>query len=311
MPNTAMPISNTPPTARSLANTDHHAIEHWAERLCADGYCVIPDLLPERDVIALDAALAPDFEATPFCEGRFYGEKTKRFGRLLARSPTAVPLVTHPLVLGLVQRVLQPWCDVFQLNLAQAIAIHPGALAQMPHRDQDMWGGTKGEIEYLVNVMWPLTPFTRENGATRLWRGSHGHWIDHLFAEGEEQVPEYGPGSALLFLGSTLHAAGANRTGQVRRSLVTGYSLGWLKTYENQFLAYPPEVARSFEPDLAALVGYRQHRPNLGNFEGRCPSLVLGNRVPGPLAAIDALRPDQEDAVDAHAAAQRQTCCAA
>src|SRR3546814_6535467 len=65
----------------------------------------------------------------------------------------------------------------------------------------------------------------------------------------------------------------------VRRGLVVGYSLGWLKPYENQWLAYPPAVARHFSSELAALVGYRQHRPNLGNYEGRCPSVLLGDDV--------------------------------
>ncbi|GLV23869.1 hypothetical protein TomTYG45_03110 [Sphingobium sp. TomTYG45] len=55
--------------------------------------------------------------------------------------------------------MLSPWCDRIQLNTTQAIAVHPGAPAQLPHRDQDMWRGPVGEIEYLVNVMWPLTPF--------------------------------------------------------------------------------------------------------------------------------------------------------
>ena len=108
------------------------------------------------------------------------------------------------------------------------------------------------------------------------------------------------PGSALLFLGSTLHGAGANRTADVRRGLVVGYSLGWLKPYENQWLAYPPEVARHFSAELAALVGYRQHRPNLGNYEGQCPSILLGGMDLGRLAAIDALRPDQVASLEAH-----------
>jgi ectoine hydroxylase-related dioxygenase (phytanoyl-CoA dioxygenase family) len=286
------------------------AIGHWSERLHANGYCVIPDLLPADEIAALDADLAADFEATPFCEGRFYGERTKRFGRILARSRRATLLVQHDLVLGIVEDVLSPWCDTIQLNLTQATAVHPGALAQMPHRDQDMWRGSTGEIEYLVNVMWPLTPFTRENGATRLWPESHGHRIFQTVAEGWEEVPEIQPGSALLFLGSTLHAAGANRSKQVRRGMIAGYSLGWLKTYENQFLAYPPEIARTFPPELAALVGYRQHRPNLGNFEGRCPSVLLQDTPPGRLAAADALRPDQVEAVDEHAAQQQRPIAA-
>ena len=286
------------------------SIDRWSERLLVDGFCVIPELLPAEEVGALDAELAEDFDATPFCEGRFYGERTKRFGRLLARSPRVAAPVQHALVLGIVDRVLSPWCDTFQLNLTQAIAVHPGALAQMPHRDQDMWRGEIGEVEYLVNVMWPFTRYTRDNGATRVWPASHGHRALQPVPEASEQVPEYGPGSALLMLGSTLHAAGANRSDEIRRGMIAGYSLGWLKTYENQFLAYPPEIARTFPPELAALVGYRQHRPNLGNFEGRCPSVLLGQPGPERLAAADALRPDQEEAVDEHAAEQRRSLAA-
>ena len=88
----------------------------------------------------------------------------------------------------------------------------------------------------------------------------------------------------------------------MRRGMIAGYSLGWLKSYENQFLAYPPDVARAFAPELAALVGYRQHRPNLGNFEGCCPSVLLHDPPPALLRPADALRPDQVEAVDEHAA---------
>jgi ectoine hydroxylase-related dioxygenase (phytanoyl-CoA dioxygenase family) len=286
------------------------AIDRWSERLLVDGYCTIPDLLPPGEIAALDADLAVDFEATPFCQGRFYGERTKRFGRVLARSPRAAALVQHPLVLGVVERILSPWCDAIQLNLTQAIAVHPGALAQMPHRDQDMWRAPAGEAEYLVNVMWPFTPYRQVNGATRVWPESHGHRALDEVPEASEEVPEYDPGSALLMLGSALHAAGANRSGEVRRGMIVGYSLGWLKSYENQFLAYPPEVARGFSPELAALIGYRQHRPNLGNFEGCCPSVLLADEPPVRLGAVDALRADQQQAVDEHADLQRRSLAA-
>jgi ectoine hydroxylase-related dioxygenase (phytanoyl-CoA dioxygenase family) len=254
--------------------------------------CIIPDLLPRETIEALDRDLGGVFEVTPFCQGGFYGNRTKRFGRILTRSPRASALVQHPLVLGIVERILSPWCDVIQLNLTQASAVHSGSLPQVPHRDQDMWRGATGEMEYLVNVIWPLTPFTRDNGATRVWPESHGRRVGDPVPEASQIAAEMEPGSALLFLGSTLHAAGGNRTSEVRRGMIAGYSLGWLKTYENQYLAYPPAIARSFPPELAALVGYRQHRPNLGNYEGQCPS-ILFEGDPGPVAAIDALRPDQ------------------
>ena len=78
---------------------------------------------------------------------------------------------------------------------------------------------------------------------------------------------------------------------------VVGYSLGWLKPYENLWLAYPPEVAKTFTSALAELAGYSLHRPNLGNYEGQCPSILLRDEVPAYPRPTDALRPDQVAAV--------------
>lgn len=270
-------------------------ISIWKDRLLSDGFCVIPDLLPAGRIETLDRDLADDFAETPFCKGGFYGEHTKRFGRLLLRSKVSEELVMHPLVLGVVKAVLGPWCDTVQLNLTQALSIHPGAPSQFPHRDQDMWRGATGETEYLVNVMWPFTPYTADNGTTRLWPASHGRAALDPEPPTDPIPAEMTPGSALLFLGSTLHGAGANVTNEVRRGAIISYCLGWLKPYENQWLAYPPDVARGFDPELAALAGYCQHRPNLGNFEGQCPSILFDEHRPDRIGAIDALRPDQRE----------------
>lgn len=264
-----------------------------AEQLIRDGYCIIENALPREIIAALEADLDPIFAATPMCEGRFYGEKTKRFGGLLKRSDHAAALVLNPVIIAMVEAVLGAACDRIQLNVAQAIEIHPGEARQFPHRDHDMWQGRKGDHEYLVNVIWPLTPFTADNGATLLYPDSHGP--DGMARETlrDPVAAECPPGSAICFLGSTAHGAGANIAGKSRRGVVIGYCLGWLKPYENQWLAYPPSVARDFPSDLAALVGYAQHRPNLGNYEGQCPSILLGDDIPEHIGAVDALRPDQ------------------
>jgi len=285
-------------------NPNPRATEHWTTQLVSDGYCVIPDAIPLELVETLNSDLDGRFARTPFCEGGFYGPRTKRFGSLLKRSAAAAEFIRHPLILAITQKVLGPWCDRFNLNLSQGIEIHPGAPAQFPHRDQDMWQGEKGRIEYMVNVMWPLSEFTAENGATRIWPRSH-----HAGALGQVPrdppiVAEMSPGSVLLFLGSTLHAAGGNYARSIRRGLIVSYCLGWLKPFENQWLCYPPEVARGFDPELAKLIGYSQHRPNLGNYEGQCPSILLQGEPPEYIAAADALRPDQQAELAAFLAAQ-------
>ena len=260
-----------------------------------DGYCVLADLLPKTTIASLRSDLAPRFERTPFCEGEFYGPSTKRFGSLLKRSRHSEALVRHPLILEIAQAVLGPYCDRFQLNLTQAVEIHPDAPAQPQHRDQDMWGGAKGEIEYLLNVIWPLTPFTASNGATLVWPKSHLCQQDYFLPRGAAISAELEPGSALLFLGSTLHAGGANRSRLPRSAVIISYSLGWLKPFENQFLVYPPAVAKHFAPELAALVGYAIHRPNLGNVEGNCPSELLTSESEDFKPARDALLPEHTE----------------
>lgn len=266
--------------------------------LARDGYCVVEGAVDPALIASIDAGLDRRFSATPFCQGDFYGPRTKRFGALLSRSPQTARLVMHEHVLAIAEASLLPWCDRIALNLTQAIEIYPGALPQLPHRDQDMWQGPKGSIEYLVNVMWPLTPFTRQNGGTRLWVGSHLDQDIMVLPEEDAIVPRVSPGDALVFLGSTLHGGGGNSSAVPRRGIIISYCLGWLKPFELQWLVYPPAVARHFPPELAALVGYAQHRPNLGNVEGQCPSVLLQDHVPGELAAIDALRPDQAEAAE-------------
>ena len=271
------------------------------------GFTILRGAAPASLVARVTEDLAPRYAATPFCEGGFYGERTKRFGRLLIRSPHMADLVMNSVILNLAELALGNWCERIQLNLAQAIELRPGALAQFPHRDQDMWQGALGEVEYLVNVMWPLTSFTEANGATLIWPHSHG--VEAFVEEPKEApiVTAAEPGDAIVFLGSTLHGAGQNRSAEVRRGIIVSYCLGWLKPYENQWLAYPPEIAKDFPPDLAALAGYAQHRPNLGNFEGQCPSVLFGGYPEEPLAAIDALRPDQATLLADHVAGQRRS----
>lgn len=282
----------------TATSTNSLNVKPWVNQLLTDGYCIIPDLLPREKVETLGKDLSDRFDKTPFCTGPFYGGKTKRFGGLLKRSPHAEALVAHELILGITEDILGPHCDRVQLNLTQALQLHPGQEAQFPHRDQDMWRGVPGAAEYLINVMWPITDYTAENGATTVWPGSHRHRMEYETNPDNHICAEMKPGEALLFLGSTLHGAGANMSSEIRSGVIISYSLGWLKPYESQFLVYPPEVARRFSPEVAQLVGYCQHRPNLGNYEGQCPSILLKDDIAEYLSATDELRPDQLAMID-------------
>ena len=51
-------------------------------------------------------------------------------------------------------------------------------------------------------------------------------------------------GSVLLYIGSTIHGGGANRSDAARFGLALHYALGWLRQEENQYLAVPIDAAR-------------------------------------------------------------------
>jgi ectoine hydroxylase-related dioxygenase (phytanoyl-CoA dioxygenase family) len=273
-------------------------VDVYVAHLLEHGYVVIPQTEDPRVLKSLDSDLAEPFARTPFSRGNFSGRRTVRFGRALLRSDHAKTLIQNRLILNISKRVLRPWCDSIQLNLTQAIAVHPGAPAQLPHRDQDMWCGPKGDIQYAVNVIWPLVQFRRENGATLVWKGSHREEKDKYLVDDAVIAAEMEMGDALIFLGSTLHAQGANETNEIRRAFVVGYSLSWLKPYDNNMLAYPPQIARRFSAELTELIGYNQLPANLNNFEGQSPSVLLEEDIPEYFGFVDAFRPDQVAAID-------------
>ena len=67
-------------------------------------------------------------------------------------------------------------------------------------------------------------------------------------------------GSAVIYLGSTLHGGGANVTSDVfRRGMQVSYCLGWLRTEENQYLSAPLDLVRDLPREAQELLGYAAH----------------------------------------------------
>lgn len=262
-----------------------------AQALHEHGYVVLKNLLTPAEVAAIKAELEPHFLATPRCVGDFHGWKTTRLGAVLSKAPVTQKLLVHDAIWPAAESLLRPGCDYVQLNLVQAIRVHPGERAQVPHRDEEMWPVAKQGAHWMLNVMWALDDFTEENGATRLWPGTHRETLDRHIDPNSSIAAVMPAGSACAFMGGLTHGAGANASDRDRTGIIVSYCLGWLKTYENQYLTYPPAVARTFPPAVQQLIGYRMHRPNLGSWNGQDPSVLLGEHDDHP-PFRDALPPE-------------------
>jgi ectoine hydroxylase-related dioxygenase (phytanoyl-CoA dioxygenase family) len=239
--------------------------ERLTEILERDGCAVVDELAPRAQLERLREELAAYLEATPVGSDDFSGRRTRRTGGLVARSPTARELVTHPLVLETVGRVLSR-ATRFQLHLTQMIAIGPGEPGQPIHRDQwafDFFPFPKG-YEVQCNTIWSITDFTAANGATRVIPGSH-RFDDRLsFAECDTEPAEMAAGSVLFYTGSLYHGGGANRSDAVRLGCNLTYTAAWLRQEENQYLSVPREIARQLPEPLLRLIGYARGAYALG-----------------------------------------------
>lgn len=285
-------LDQTPETSAKIAKT---LLEDGAVKLR------IPRLMDALKQTTND--LDPYLMGYPNCEGVFFGYKTKRFGGVFAKSEASQALATDQTLMDVMNEALGPFCDSFQINLTQAISILPGETEQLPHRDDEMFPIQHEGQNFMVNAIWAMTDFTYENGGTRIWVGSHRQDLTREPNQEDMSVAEMEAGEVLLYLGNVLHHGGANKTDKPRNGLVISYSLGWLRQSENQYLVYPPEIAKDFPKPLQDLVGYQAHRPNLGWVDGQDPSILLDSNERQKLHATrDLLPPELEQLVKEMAA---------
>ena len=272
-----------------MPTLQHLAADASSETIAAildtEGALILDDVISPAQVAAVMGELNPYIEATPVGRDQFTGFSTTRTGALVARSPLSRELVMHPAILAVCDAYLLRACDRYQLHLTQVIRIRPGQPRQALHRDRLAWGGFLKGVEPQLNTIWAMTDFTQENGATQVVPGSP------LWAEGRRAEPreigyaEMKAGSVLVYSGSVIHGGGENRSNGDRVGVNITYCLGWLRQEENQYLSCPPEIARTLDKKLQALLGYAMGSYALGYYTPPLPPGV-GPEVAPPQVAL-------------------------
>jgi ectoine hydroxylase-related dioxygenase (phytanoyl-CoA dioxygenase family) len=237
--------------------------------LDADGAVIVEGLL-DADLLArfnreLDPLLAearPDRRFLNPAIEWFFGKRTRHIAAVAAQSRVfATEVLCHPLLLGICDAVLGPACARYQLNIAHVLDRGPGAEAQLLHRDELVWVHVpRPHPELQVASVIALEDFSAENGATRVVPGSHRWPPDRKPETGEIADAVMPAGAAVIYLGSTIHGAGANTTtDRRRRGMHVSYVVGWLRTEENQYLSVPADVVRELPRRAQELLGWAAH----------------------------------------------------
>lgn len=248
------------------------APEALEEALKTDGACIVEGVLSADGLAQMKAECMPFIDATEAGRDDFTGRKTTRTGALVARSKACRDAVMNPTIVNGAKTFLAPYCETIQLHLTQFIRIKPGQDVQPLHRDRLAWGGyLLPTLEPQFNTIWAITDFTKENGATNIIPGSNGWDPERHPSREEVEYAEMEAGSVLVYSGSVVHSGGANVSDADRIGLNITYALGWLRQEENQYLSCPPEVAKDFDPELQAMLGYAMGSYALGYFTPPLP----------------------------------------
>lgn len=229
--------------------------------LAESGYAIVERLLPPEVCSAVKREFRTHLDREGELEqGDFNGFATLRISGVIAKSTAVLPLLDHPLVIAAADCFLLPNCLNYRFGSLTGIEIWPGENEQRLHRDQGCYWKRIEGLEFQVSALWAFDDFTAENGATRVVPGSHRWPEGRLPISSDRVVQAVMPaGSLLLYLGTTFHGGGANRSDAPRMGLVNTYSLGWLRQEENMYLSVPRDMADALPEPIRKLMGYRRH----------------------------------------------------
>ena len=252
-----------------VLDTKHNSLTEILAVLAQDGGVIVHNMLSPQVVANLLSELAPQSETSQVGPkssnenvNHFWGQQTKRFTRLAQRSQTfADEVLVHPILTGVADELLKPYCASYWMNTGQMMIVMPGGAPQYMHRDSDDWPAmcSPSAPPCQISCMFALSDFTAENGATRVAPGSH-LWSDYSRQATDDEITQavMPAGSGMIYLGKTLHSAGANKTeSEARFGMHLSYVLGWLTPEEAGCLGVTEDRAKTFTKQQQQLLGYR------------------------------------------------------
>jgi hypothetical protein len=260
-------------TAGSQPRADEALLARAWEALEQDGYAVVPSLVPPEIVCAVRDDVLPRL-APPFGRNNFEGFATQRLYNVLGKTLACNPLVEHPVVLGLLDRILEP---NYLLSQLQVINILPGEKRQTLHYDDAFYPWPRPRRSLGAAAIWAIDEFTEENGATVVIPGSH-RWPDRLPSAEDEKAarPIVMPAGSLLFFHGTLwHGGGENRSSDARLAVAAQYCAPFLRQQENFSLEIPIARAKELGEHIQRMVGYSIYAPFMGFVDGAHPKRLL------------------------------------
>ncbi len=163
----------------------------------------------------------------------------------------------------------EPFSGEMLLSSLSANIACKGGLPMAIHFDQGYLPITPYPM--VINMMWMLSDFTNDNGATLVLPGSHKLKNTNPIVKGQPipppedapaPIPVVAPaGTVMVFDGMLWHGTGANQTDYPRYGILAYYCRPFMRQQEHFWLTLDWEEANSYSPELKELLGFKMWGP--------------------------------------------------
>ena len=258
------------------------------------GYCLVAEALNEEEVLGLRRRLETQAAAEKQ-RGLAYEDAgpnqsgvNQRIWFLVNKGQVFRDLLVHKVIRALVAHVLgdEYLLSSFTANIANpggvmgmhtdqwwmpqpvgpgCTSVKPGSITRAHFRGRH-FGQPGSEPPMWIppavacNVMWMLTDFTSDNGATCVVPRSHlkGRQPDPELDADVEAVAAVAPaGTAMVFEGRVWHSTGTNVSDAPRLGALSYFCAPQFRQQENLTVGTDPAVLKSAPPELLALLGFK------------------------------------------------------
>ncbi|EDP49183.1 Verruculogen synthase [Aspergillus fumigatus] len=269
-----MTVDSKPQLQRLAADAD---VDRMCRLLEEDGAFILKGLLPFDVVESFNRELDVQMAIPPPKGERLLADKYPPHFKYVPNVATTCPtfrntILINPVIHAICEAYFQRTGD-YWLSAAFLREIESGMPAQPFHRDD----ATHPLMHYQpleappisLSVIFPLTEFTEENGATEVILGSH-RWTEVGTPERDQAVlATMDPGDVLIVRQRVVHAGGGNRTtaGKPRRVVLAYFNSVQLTPFET-YRTMPREMVESMTVLGQRMLGWRTMKPSDPNIVG-------------------------------------------
>ncbi len=221
------------PSEISTGKIDESKLESLLKAFRKDGCIVLKDVFSKGKIECLNNCLTKNY--ADYLENKEYddalkvGHKRHNITIDINGEFNAPDIYCHPLILEILHHLLEPRFVISDLTCVLSL---PGSKQMQVHRDGVIFNNSpvRGLLPpFAIGVLIPLVPFTKTNGTTRFWPGSH---LGTSSVEEIAQSPDFidaeiDTGSCILMDYRLCHRGKPNNSDTVRPLLYCNYCNHW------------------------------------------------------------------------------------